>query len=210
MVADDGAIALMEERASSYLLFSALFYQEATKEFFEQLLGSYREVGPFAGYLDSVAGKDAQELLASSKSEYAALFLGMSAKPVFTSESVYLSENHCLMQEQRDEVLALYRSTGFVPDASFREPEDHIAVELSFMAQLCALAMESVKEGDADAAEEHMGRQKEFFEGHLGKWAFEFCGAVRQHNRANFYRAVADLFEEFMKTEQEYFASLVD
>ncbi len=45
MVADDGAIALMEERASSYLLFSALFYQEATKEFFEQLLESYREVG---------------------------------------------------------------------------------------------------------------------------------------------------------------------
>lgn len=67
MVADDGAIALLEERASSYLLFSALFYQEATKEFFEQLLGSYREVGPFADYLDSVAGKDAQELLAHLK-----------------------------------------------------------------------------------------------------------------------------------------------
>ena len=39
MVADDGAIALMEERASSYLLFSALFYQEATKEFFEKAIG---------------------------------------------------------------------------------------------------------------------------------------------------------------------------
>lgn len=210
MVADNDAIALLEERASSYLLFSALFYREATRELFEQLLEGSEETGLLKGYVDSVEGKDAQELFASSKSEFAALFLGMSAKPVFTSESVYLSENHCLMQEQRDEVLALYRSAGFVPDASFREPEDHIAVELSFMAQLCALALENVKEGDADAAEEYADRQKEFFESHLGKWTFEFCAAVRQNNRANFYRAVADLFEEFMKTEQEYFASLVD
>lgn len=210
MVADNGAIALLEERASSYLLFSALFYQEATRELFEQLLEDSEEIGLFKGYLDSVEGKDAQELFASSKSEFAALFLGMSAKPVFTSESVYLSENHCLMQEQRDEVLALYRSAGFVPDASFREPEDHIAVELSFMAQLCTLALESAEAGDVDATERHMSRQKEFFGDHLEKWVFDFCGAVRQHNRASFYGAVADLFEEFMKAEREHFANLVD
>ena len=41
-----------------------------------------------------------------------------------------------MMQEARDEVLAVYRSEGLDKLPSWKESEDHIALELEFMAVL--------------------------------------------------------------------------
>lgn len=45
-------------------------------------------------------------------------------------ESVYSSEKRLLMQSARDEVLALYRAAGLSKQESWKEGEDHIALEL--------------------------------------------------------------------------------
>ena len=37
------------------------------------------------------------------------------------------------MQKERDEVLILYKSAGLELSKNFREPEDHVAIELQFM-----------------------------------------------------------------------------
>jgi TorA maturation chaperone TorD len=44
-------------------------------------------------------------------------------------ESVYTSEKRLMMQDARDEVLAIYRSCHLDKAASWKENEDHIAVE---------------------------------------------------------------------------------
>lgn len=39
-------------------------------------------------------------------------------------------------------MLHVYRNAGFAKNPGFKEPEDHLAVELAFMALLCDRAVE--------------------------------------------------------------------
>ena len=201
--------ASMESRQLGYSLFSSLFYQEPTREFFEALSAS-DEGDVLACYIKAkeAEGHTLESLATSVKCEFSALFLGMSASPVMTSESVYLSPSHCLMQEQRDEVLSVYRAAGMKVEDSFREPEDHIAVELSFMAFMCEACV-CIEMGDEASLADNIETQAVFVRDHLLRWMPEFCSSVRKHKRVAFYAVVADLFEEFIGGEEEYFASLV-
>ena len=53
-----------------------------------------------------------------------------------------------MMQEAYAEVLHVYRNAGFAKNPGFKEPEDHLAVELAFMALLCGRAAEALRAGD--------------------------------------------------------------
>ena len=162
---------VMEQRAAIYEFLSIAYGEEVPLAF----LRSLREQGPaldgeLGDFVASLAGADDAALEAvrtDLAAEYARVFLGMSRRSVAPYESVYTSPTGLMMQEARDEVVALYRREGFSVDESMHLPEDHIAFELGFMAGLIRNAMAALDAGDGAEAERLAAVQESFVAHHL-------------------------------------------
>lgn len=190
---DRAALAdLMASRANVYRLLSrcyrsemdAVLAREISDEFtFETdndalaaALGAMR-----AGLAD--ADEDALEQLAVT---FDRVFFGMgplTARHAFPYESVYTSDKGILMQEAYTSVARTYRGQSLAKDASFTEPEDHLAVELAFMATLAdrarAFLEANTPSGDA-AAEETLAQSLAFVRAHLLNWIDRFCAELER------------------------------
>ena len=145
-------------------------------------------------YLSS-CGPDTVEELAV---DYAATFLaagsaeGAAALPC---ESVYTSPKRIFMQEAWEQVSRLYAEKGLGKDeASSDLMEDHVALELAFMAWL-------IENGTVQ-------EQKAFLENHLLNWLPAFAADVEQYGRTPFYKAATKITLGFLRLEQGLLAAL--
>ena len=133
-------------------------------------------------------------------------FLFSAAYPF---ESVYTSEKRLMMQEARDDVLAAYRAAGFVIDPNWKEPEDHIAVELLFMKTMCESTQKALDEGDEDAALELISNQRDFFQQHLAAWAPMMTTDMKRLAKTEFYQGLAYLTEGFLQVDRGFLESVI-
>lgn len=62
--------------------------------------------------------------------------------------SVYMSEERLVFQKETLEVRNWYREFGLAAENLYREPDDHIALELGFLAHLAKLEYEALKAKD--------------------------------------------------------------
>ena len=201
---------VMEQRAAIYEFLSIAYGEEVPLAF----LRSLREQGPaldgeLGDFVASLAGADDAALEAvrtDLAAEYARVFLGMSRRPVAPYESVYTSPTGLMMQEARDEVVALYRREGFSVDESMHLPEDHIAFELGFMAGLIRNAMAALDAGDG-AAERLAAVQESFGAEHLAYWVPALAQDVEKRAATGFYRGLAALTRDFIEAEADDLAA---
>lgn len=177
---------------------SGLAEESESKEFGE---GS-RLLGKFVSRVKSDFAKDKGMFLQDLAAEYASLFLNVGLKPVYLAESVYLGKNHLLYEEPYFDAVRIYQIYGFKKRASFREPEDHISVELEFMAHLCDLTGLSIEQGREDYAAGYLKNQKEFIESHISRWAPELAKKVKWASKNDFYLAMASLLGGFVATDR--------
>lgn len=143
--------------------------------------------------------------------DFARIFLGNgidSYAAAYPYESVYTSPKRLLMQEARDEVLAAYRLEGLDKTASWTEPEDHIALELEFMATLAQRAGDALEGNDEDEAARLFGVQADFYERHLANWVPMLTADMRRFARSDFYRGISYYTEGFLELEREFFSDL--
>lgn len=139
------------------------------------------------GYL-ARRGVDARRDLAV---DYARIFLaagifeGDTAVPY---ESVYLSEAKILMQEPRDEVVAVYRSCGFAVRDDLNVPEDHAGFELEFVALLCD-RIADLKTAGEDAYGD-LTVLRDFANAHLLSWLPLLQDRVDEYAEHRFYPAL--------------------
>ena len=207
---------LTEARRLSYSFFSSVFYAEVNEEFIKELANFQADEGTtLAEFVASLKDADLAEVTQKTHSDYARLFLNMSANPVYTSESVYVSDEHLIMREQRDQVVDIYRLNGLEVDKAFGQPEDHIAIEMLFMAHLCEQMGELLKEAQVAGADTEtldvriqtmLDAQKGFYDAHLIQWIPDFCDLIVKEAKTLFYKGVAEYLNEFMKAEGQYFA----
>ncbi len=208
-------------RGTLYRLLSRGFSTEVDEPFIEWLVklqpviadlaaesdnGDFKEgsklLTSFVGKVKSDYEKDKHDFLQTLAAEYASLFLNVGPKPVYLAESVYLGKNHLLYEEPYFDVVRIYQIYEFKKRASFREPDDHVSVELEFMAHLCDLAVLSLEQGKEDYAVGYLKNQKEFLETHLIRWAPELVKKVRWASKNDFYLAMAGLLEGFISTDR--------
>lgn len=136
--------------------------------------------------------------------EYAGLFLGVRRKPPHPSESVYRSGNHLLMQKERDEVMFAYDKAGFEKDESFfKEPEDHIALELAFMSELSGQACDLLLEKNFDEFKDCLNVQKNFLEKHLTRWIEDLVKDIRVSAKIDFYLAIGNITARFVPLDSK-------
>ena len=204
---------IAQARCMGYSFFADVFNTEVTREFIANM-GSFEaeEGSKLQEFVALLGGADLDEVTQDVRSEFCALFLNMSAHPVFTSESVYLSGTHTIMQEPRNQVLAEYRSRGLAVDKdSFDWPEDHVSMEMLFMSHLCKqesdLCRQALEAGECTSNDADLAgvcdAQKKFFGEHLDKWMPMFVEQLSQNAKTLFYKGIAEYLDAFLEKERE-------
>ena len=121
------------------------------------------------------------------------LFIGTDQVLAPVWESVYFSEEHLVFQEQTLQVRQWYSRFGLQAERINREPDDHIGLELSFVAHLAKQALQAVDQNDKQAYEDLLQAQRDFLNEHLLRWAPVWAKLVKQNAETDFYRGLAHL-----------------
>lgn len=140
-------------------------------------------------------------------------FFGMgprTAQKAFPYESVYTSEAGLMMQDAYAKVLHLYQDANFSKNPDFTEPEDHIAVELAFMACLCERATAALREDAKEEAEKLLAEQRTFLQQHLLNWVAPFVRDVRTAAEGGFYVHLASCTEAYLAADLQALSEVLD
>jgi TorA maturation chaperone TorD len=97
-----------------------------------------------------------------------------------------------LMEQPLAKLRSDLKRLGFERQEGVCEPEDHAAALCETMALL------------AGSDSSQLAVQAEFFEAHVGTWMARFFREMQEAPSARFYRAVGQLGEQFIETDQRY------
>jgi len=139
----------------------------------------------------NVWDKDPNVAFADLETDYLYLFIGAGKVLAPPWESVYSSEERLVFQEQTLQVRAWYRKYGLQSEQLYHEPDDHIGLELSFLAHLAQLALQAIDQQDEGELVRLLSDQQTFLREHPLRWAQTWCGLVDKHARTDFYRGIA-------------------
>jgi TorA maturation chaperone TorD len=123
--------------------------------------------------------------------EYEALFIGLGRGELVPYASWYMTG--FLMEQPLAKLRSDMRQLGFERQEGVSEPEDHAAALCEIMALLA---------GDDESGS--LETQAQFFKNHVGPWIARFFRDMQQAPSAHFYRAVGQLGEQFIDTDQRY------
>lgn len=189
-------------------LLGKILYAELDKTWLQSLIDEdiFSEV-PFGGELSETA--TGLELLQkwshensaglSDKSfdglraDYTRLFVGVGWVLAAPWESVYFNDGRMVFQEQTLQVRDWFRRFGVETEKLHKEPDDHIGLELSFLAHLATLGLQAIEEKDDDKFEEIVEAQRRFMEEHPLKWVPRWCKLVEEKANTDFYKGLAKL-----------------
>ncbi len=170
---------LIMNRAQLYSFLSKIYREEVDQELLEGMKQMSRSINiedpEMAGGYDTLRTflekiKINEELIEDLAADYASLFLGIGRHPAHPYESVYLSEEGVTMRQPRNEVLRIYRREGIQKVEWFKEPDDHVAIELEFMAYLCLKVKEAIDKQDIEEGVRMFEVQNDFLSKHLKAW----------------------------------------
>ena len=145
----------------------------------------------------SACGENALDELAV---DYATVFLAAGSadgSAAIPCESVYTSPKHIFMQEAWEDVSRRYTEKGLGKDKAVDDlHEDHLALELEFMAWL-------IEHGSVE-------EQSDFLDSHLLNWVPAFVSDIDKYAREDFYKAVGRITLGFVQMEHELLQMLND
>lgn len=194
----------MEHVADFYRFASNTLLHEFTKEQIAQLkaMGVPEDASPDAAEQFAIIKRYLAHCGADPRTDmavdYARVFLsagvydGLTAEPY---ESVFTSEDNLMMQEARDEVVAIYRSQSVAVDPELHMPEDHLGLELDFVSTMAARAAQAIREADANSenyskAADIVRVQHDFIEGHILNWIDQLIEKVDEFAELPIYPAL--------------------
>jgi len=194
---------IAEQRASLYWWFATLLTKELTTE---QLAHYFSGEG--VALLDQLAQEPAfSEAVQQIKSalvtvmaikqpalelaaDFSQLFLTDAKKGAPPYASVYLSETGQLFEAPHHEMVAIFEKEGLMIDPDFKEPADHIAIQLDYLGNLI------MKESEYPAQE-----QAEFINQQLLSWLGKFVNATKRVNNSGFYQGVCQLLLAYVEQD---------
>lgn len=118
-------------------------------------------------------------------------FIGVDKVIAPPWESVYFSERRLIFQKETYDVRDWYASFGLQAECKNREPDDHIGLEMVFLANLATQALRSLEAGDDNGAERYIQAQRDFLSRHPLRWGPAWANLVMQNAATDFYRGIA-------------------
>lgn len=190
-------------RGQMYALLSRLYRAEVD----EALLGGLKamsfpaaegELGEGYALLKHYLAGCGENAIEELAVDYATVFLAAGSadgSAAIPCESVYASPKRLYMQQAWEDVRKIYAAHGLGRDDGQTDlHEDHLALELEFMAWL--IENGSIQE------------QADFLNSHLLNWVPAFAADIEKYARADFYKAVGRVTAAFLALEGEYLAAL--
>lgn len=222
-ITPDEFVALLESRVFAYQLLSRAFIAEPTPEYVRALgAGGAVRFFPFGTESERIERGTAElsrylnvpdnmgdDGFAGLLWDYTRLFIGPARPEASPNESVYLTEDRLLLQEQTLAVRRAYLCYGYMASTQLREPDDHIGLELDFMNQTCRLAMAEAEVGRKTSLIRIFRDQLDFLEEHLLTWGFAFSADVESFAQTGFYRGLVLLLAGFLETDRIILQELV-
>ena len=141
---------------------------------------------PDSAYLDDLAA------------DFAAIYLNgqFGASP---HESYWLDEDHLVMQKPMFEVRELYQAHGMAVENWRSRADDHIVIELNFLAEI-------IKAGDQN----NLNVAATFLDEHLLRWVDQFAGRVASHSESDFYTGLTLLTAVYCDELRDLLAVMLD
>lgn len=139
------------------------------------------------------------------EADYNRLFVGPGKLLAAPWESVYFSDERQLFQAQTLDVRAWYRRFGLEGANAGHEPDDHIGLELAFLAHLAGLTLPALREPGGASPQALLDAQRGFLKAHLLCWAPAWCQQVEAHARSDFFRGQARMLRGVLKSLAELF-----
>ena len=127
------------------------------------------------------------------KQDHLHLFIGIDKVLAPVWESVYFSEKRLVFQEQTMQVREWFSRFGLQAEKINKEPDDHIGLEILFIAHLVSLTLQAIENDDQISLNEILQAQREFLSDHLLRWGPAWAKLVKQHAATDFYRGIAHL-----------------
>lgn len=145
-----------------------------------QLIHNYvRQGEPAPGVLNAIA-------------DHSRLFVGPMHVFAPPWSSVYLN-NGILNGPSAQSVAQIYRRAGIQIPNPGKEPSDHIAYEMAFIAELSRRIGVALGAQEYDQATQTLLVLRQFCSEHLSRWIEPFCNQVEKHAQTDWYRGLAAL-----------------
>ncbi len=123
--------------------------------------------------------------------DYTRLLLGPGEVIAPPWESVYYNDERLVFQEQTVQVRQWYRRFGLEIAHLYQEPDDHIGLELAFVAHLAQNAYAALEAQEQDEFRNVLAAQREFLSEHLLTWAPVWCDRVVSEANTDFFKGIA-------------------
>lgn len=212
--------SVMDGRINTYRMLSRLFQKELDADYLKQMKKMRCPINTgnadvdtgyrlFHSYLSGMWERTLEDL----KRDYLLVFIGANTtghSAAYPIESVHTSSARLLMQDARDEVRAIYRAAGLDMHDSWRSGEDHIALELEFMAIMGHRAADALDAGDKAKASKCLMTSYHFLEDHLVNWAPMLTDAMLKFAETDFYRALAYLTRGFVHEDEAFLEEVLE
>ena len=209
-------VGLNAQRENMYGLLSRLYKVEMDEDFYKGLCEAAfpTATGNDDGYrrIALYCASHRDDALLDLARDYARVFIGHGNNAyaaAYPFESVYTSEKRLLMQEARDEIVEVYRESGFAVDAGWEDPEDHIALELEYMQMMARRARQALEAGEDENALELLDKQRAFLLRHLLSWTPFLANDMERIAQTDLYQGLALLTRGLLAQDREFLNSVV-
>jgi TorA maturation chaperone TorD len=181
-------------------LLGRILYQDPDKSWLESLIREDVFADAPVGEVPAEMAQGLEILQGWSDEEFEAikkdqlyLLIGAASPKAPPWESAYYNEGRLLFQEQTLQVRQWYARFGLEAERKGREPDDHVGLELSFVAHLATLALQALEAGAEGEAAKALQAQRDFLTQHLLRWAPAWVGLMKKHAGTDLYRGLAHL-----------------
>lgn len=205
---------VLRGRIATYQFLSRMFRTEVDQDLYDALVAmrfptntgndlvdeGYRMICDYLSHADGTA-------LTELAVDYVRAFIGSGNdgySAAYPYESVYTSPKRLMMQDARDEVLVLYHAAGIDKQESWKEGEDHIALELEFEQILAERALAALEADDDERCLHCLLQQRNFLEDHLLAWYPMMAEDMQKYPRTDFYRGLGKLTSGFLRNDLEF------
>lgn len=171
------------------------FFSEATEDAFSLFTSVEPEkcAAALAAYEECKAAcaADRAAFLEKAQRDYMHQLIGPNELKAPPWECVYISKERMLFQESTLRVRQYYRSEGFLPTQYPHVSDDHIAIELDFMAKLGKKSEEALTAGEDAEYKRLLGSQRTFLTTHLLKWVADYAADLAKEAPGSLYACAA-------------------
>ena len=179
------------ELTAYFRLLGSLLYNEPTSNVINMLKNDevFSEL-PFATKNKPVAeGRElmeawlnsapAEELTDNARSDFMRLFIGPGKVLAPPWGSVYMSVDKLIFTEETLNVRRYYERNGRIVKEKHHEPDDHIGLELEFIADL-------LENNQTDTVRDFVGK-------YVIPWVSKWNDDIQKHARTDYYRGLANM-----------------